>query len=239
VVKVMEYLSREEIVKEFSERTLFLPAHKGVVDKGGLTSSDDKNVKRRRMDAFVKAAGQTCRADALPSWKWANAYYGALVTRLSQVMAGEMKIDDAWARIDQDIADKVAAGEVARMGPALGPHRRWGRSLRRSAGSPHHRCAAEALAAAHRLGGMAAFFLAPNMLIFGVFVLAPFVINFFYSTTGGNAFFPRRRTYVGAEQYSRSARLRQLSRTLDLPRRPVLERGAQHVLVCDFAGHRC
>ncbi|MGE0279019.1 MAG: ABC transporter substrate-binding protein [Rhizobiaceae bacterium] len=109
VVKVMEYLSREEIVKEFSERTLFLPAHKAVVDKGGLKwVSEDKNVAPA-MDAFVKAAAQTLpAADALPSWKWASAYYGALVTRLSQVMAGEMKIDDAWGKIDQDVADKVA-----------------------------------------------------------------------------------------------------------------------------------
>lgn len=109
VVKVLEYLSREEIVKEFSERTLFLPAHKGVVDKGGLTwVSEDKNVAPA-MDVFVKAAGQTLpAADALPSWKWASAYYGALVTRLSQVMAGEMKIDDAWGKVDQDVADKVA-----------------------------------------------------------------------------------------------------------------------------------
>jgi alpha-1,4-digalacturonate transport system permease protein len=53
------------------------------------------------------------------------------------------------------------------------------------------------------IGGMAAFFLAPNMLIFGVFVLAPFVINFFYSTTSGTAFFLADRNYVGTEQYSR------------------------------------
>ncbi len=50
---------------------------------------------------------------------------------------------------------------------------------------------------------MAAFFLAPNMLIFGVFVLAPFIINFFYSTTSGTAFFLADRTYVGEEQYGR------------------------------------
>jgi alpha-1,4-digalacturonate transport system substrate-binding protein len=59
---VLEYLSREEIVKEFSERTLFLPAHKGVIDKGGLKwVSEDKNVAPA-MDAFVKAAGQTLPA---------------------------------------------------------------------------------------------------------------------------------------------------------------------------------
>ncbi|MER9900590.1 ABC transporter substrate-binding protein [Mesorhizobium sp. M0130] len=109
VAKVMDYLAREDVVKEFSERTLFLPAHKGVVDKGGLKwVSADKNVGPA-LDKFVKAAGETLpAADALPPWKWANAYFAALVTRVSQVMAGELSLDDAWGRIDQDIADKVA-----------------------------------------------------------------------------------------------------------------------------------
>jgi alpha-1,4-digalacturonate transport system permease protein len=53
------------------------------------------------------------------------------------------------------------------------------------------------------LGGMAAFFLAPNMLIFGVFVLFPLAINFVYSLTGGNAFFLPNRVFVGTEQYER------------------------------------
>lgn len=53
------------------------------------------------------------------------------------------------------------------------------------------------------LGGMAVFFLFPNMLIFGIFVLLPFFINFAYSTTGGTALFLSDRTFVGADQYSR------------------------------------
>src|SRR6218665_1552546 len=53
------------------------------------------------------------------------------------------------------------------------------------------------------IGGMAAFFLAPNMLIFGIFVLLPLVINFVYSMTGGTAFFLSERNFVGAEQYQR------------------------------------
>jgi len=52
-------------------------------------------------------------------------------------------------------------------------------------------------------GGMAAFFLAPNMAIFGIFILVPLVINFFYSATSGTAFFLADRTYVGTEQYQR------------------------------------
>jgi len=109
VAKVMEYLASPEIVKEFSERTLFLPAHKGVIAEGGMKwATDDKNVGPA-LDAFVKSSAETLpAADALPAWKWASAYYGALVTRISQVMAGELTLDEAWTRIDQDIADKVA-----------------------------------------------------------------------------------------------------------------------------------
>jgi alpha-1,4-digalacturonate transport system permease protein len=53
------------------------------------------------------------------------------------------------------------------------------------------------------LGGMAVFFLLPNMLIFGIFVLLPLVINFVYSTTGGTAIFLADRPFVGGEQYLR------------------------------------
>lgn len=51
--------------------------------------------------------------------------------------------------------------------------------------------------------GMAAVFLAPNMLIFGVFVLVPLVINIAYSMTGGAALFLPDRSFVGAAQYER------------------------------------
>jgi alpha-1,4-digalacturonate transport system permease protein len=49
--------------------------------------------------------------------------------------------------------------------------------------------------------GMAAFFLLPNMAIFTIFVLVPFVINFAYSMTGGTQIFLDQRIFVGAEQY--------------------------------------
>lgn len=51
--------------------------------------------------------------------------------------------------------------------------------------------------------GMAAFFLAPNMLIFGVFVLLPLAFNIVYSMTSGGALFLRDREFVGAAQYAR------------------------------------
>jgi alpha-1,4-digalacturonate transport system substrate-binding protein len=113
VAKVMEYLGSEEIVKEFSERTLFLPAHKGVVAAGNLAfQSNDPNVPPA-LSRFVEASSETLpNADALPAWIWGNAYYGAMVSRISQVMAGELTMDQARGLIDQDIASQVqSAGQ--------------------------------------------------------------------------------------------------------------------------------
>jgi alpha-1,4-digalacturonate transport system permease protein len=52
-------------------------------------------------------------------------------------------------------------------------------------------------------GGMAAFFLLPNMAVFGIFVLFPLLVNIVYSTTGGTALFLSDRTFVGGDQYAR------------------------------------
>ena len=108
VAKVMDYLASEPVVKEFTERTLFLPAHKGVQAGKIDFKTTDPNVKAS-LDAFVKATGQVSPgAAALPAWRWGNVVYGALVTRISQVMAGEMKLDDAYARVDEDVKAQVA-----------------------------------------------------------------------------------------------------------------------------------
>lgn len=109
VGKVMDYLASEDVVREFTERTLFLPAHKAVVAKGGLNfQSDDPNVKAA-LDKFVAASAEVApNAAALPAWKWASAYYGALATRTSQAMAGELSLEEAFARMDSDIAESVA-----------------------------------------------------------------------------------------------------------------------------------
>lgn len=52
-------------------------------------------------------------------------------------------------------------------------------------------------------GGMIAFFLAPNLVVFGVFVLIPLVINLVYSVTGGTELFLPDRSYVGGAHFDR------------------------------------
>lgn len=108
VATVMDWFAREDVVKEFSERTLFLPGHKGVVDKGGLDFKTDNAQAKAALTKFVEATKTTSEtALKLPGWRWSDTVYAAVVTRIGQTLAGELKLDDAFTRIDADIAQKV------------------------------------------------------------------------------------------------------------------------------------
>lgn len=45
-------------------------------------------------------------------------------------------------------------------------------------------------------------FLLPNLLIFGVFILFPMALNFYYAFTGGTALFPQERPFVGTQNFA-------------------------------------
>ncbi len=107
VARVMEYLASTPVAKEFAERTLFLPANKEVI-AGGLDFQTDSQTVKNVLNTFVKASSTTApEALKMPAWKWAGSYYGALVSRVSQAIAGEMTLDEAYNRINSDMADKV------------------------------------------------------------------------------------------------------------------------------------
>jgi alpha-1,4-digalacturonate transport system permease protein len=60
--------------------------------------------------------------------------------------------------------------------------------------------ALQSLIGVQRMGYL---FVLPNMLIFGIFVLFPMLLNFYYSGTSGTRLFPEDRPWVGAENYER------------------------------------
>jgi alpha-1,4-digalacturonate transport system permease protein len=51
------------------------------------------------------------------------------------------------------------------------------------------------------LRGMAYVFVLPNLLIFGIFILFPMLLNFVYAFTGGTDFFPDQRPWVGTANF--------------------------------------
>jgi alpha-1,4-digalacturonate transport system permease protein len=52
------------------------------------------------------------------------------------------------------------------------------------------------------MNNMAYLFVLPNLLIFGVFVLFPMLLNFYYAFTGGTNFFPADRPFVGMQNFA-------------------------------------
>ena len=48
---------------------------------------------------------------------------------------------------------------------------------------------------------MAYFFVLPNLLIFGIFILLPMLLNFYYAFTGGIRLFPQDRPFVGIQNF--------------------------------------
>ncbi|MBZ0279228.1 MAG: sugar ABC transporter permease [Anaerolineae bacterium] len=46
---------------------------------------------------------------------------------------------------------------------------------------------------------MAYFFVLPNLIIFGIFILLPMLLNFYYAFTGSTNLFPQDRPWVGTE----------------------------------------
>jgi alpha-1,4-digalacturonate transport system permease protein len=49
--------------------------------------------------------------------------------------------------------------------------------------------------------GMPYVFVLPNLLIFGIFILFPMLLNFVYAFTGGTDFFPDQRPWVGTANF--------------------------------------
>jgi alpha-1,4-digalacturonate transport system permease protein len=49
--------------------------------------------------------------------------------------------------------------------------------------------------------GMPYVFVLPNLLIFGIFILFPMLLNFVYAFTGGTEFFPDQRPWVGTANF--------------------------------------
>ena len=108
VARLMEWLASEPVMKEFAERTLFIPGHKALAEQGLDFQTDNESAKRA-LDVFVKETAKFAPlAKRMPSYQWADAIYAATITRMGQVVAGEMTLEDAYQRIPEDIEQKMA-----------------------------------------------------------------------------------------------------------------------------------
>jgi alpha-1,4-digalacturonate transport system substrate-binding protein len=108
VARVMEYLSSEDVLSEFSARTLFIPAHLGLSEKGVPFETDLAQAKTS-LDVFVAEVGRLSPiAIDLQAYPYNRIIFDATRDRITQVLVGEMTLDEAITKAQEDIDSALA-----------------------------------------------------------------------------------------------------------------------------------
>lgn len=108
VAMVMEYLLQPEIYGEYSSRALLIPAHEAVVAMGVEFDTEDSAVAAALTGFANEVPKFQDQAVALNPHPLAFAYYDASNTRLAQYFAGELTLDEAMERLQEQL-DEAAA----------------------------------------------------------------------------------------------------------------------------------
>ncbi len=108
VARVMEYLIQEDVVAEFSARTLFIPGHLAVAGKGVEYEVDLPAAKSALNGYLAEVPKLKEEAFQILYNPVARVYYGESVNRLTQWMIGELSLDEALARTQQAIDEAIA-----------------------------------------------------------------------------------------------------------------------------------
>ncbi len=99
VALVMDYLASEPVLEEFYARTLFLPGHLGLIERGIEYPSNAE-----ALNAFAaQIPNLSEEAYALQYHPKGPDLNAAIRDRLSQVIVGEMTLDEAIERIQADM----------------------------------------------------------------------------------------------------------------------------------------
>ena len=108
VTRVMEYMASEEAYRAWSEATLLIPQHSGLVESGLNFQSDLLQVQTSLSVFATDADG----VSSLAYTYWTHQYGGVMMNasrdRITQAIVGELSIDEALGRIQSDIDTAIA-----------------------------------------------------------------------------------------------------------------------------------
>jgi alpha-1,4-digalacturonate transport system substrate-binding protein len=111
VARVMEYLTTEENLSEFYARTLFIPGHLGLAESG-VDFEVDLPQAVKSLNVFASEVGKLEQlAYDLQAYQYNSILFNATRDRLTQVFAGELTLDEAIQRMQEDIDSGIAAAQ--------------------------------------------------------------------------------------------------------------------------------
>ncbi|MEM8587426.1 MAG: ABC transporter substrate-binding protein [Pseudomonadota bacterium] len=108
---LMDYLSSEDVLSEFYGRTLFIPGHLGLAGGGVDFDTDDPRASHA-LEVFAGALpGISPIAFELQGYPNNRVMFNALISRLGEAIVGELTLDEAYDRMEQDIEQQLAEQE--------------------------------------------------------------------------------------------------------------------------------
>lgn len=109
VARVMDYLVQHDVQADFAARTLFIPGHLGLAEEGVEYETDSESATQS-LNMFLSQlptiADQAYQLNFHPQ---NSAIFNAIRDRLGQVLTGELTLDDAIVRMQEDVDTALAA----------------------------------------------------------------------------------------------------------------------------------
>jgi alpha-1,4-digalacturonate transport system substrate-binding protein len=104
VAQVMAYLTSEPVLREYYERTLQIPAHKGLAEKGLDYGSDISPAAAAALQGFTDNFQKILpQAHALQGYAKAFVIFNATVNYVSQAITGDLSEAEAYQKIEEEI----------------------------------------------------------------------------------------------------------------------------------------
>lgn len=111
VARVMEYLASEDVLREFSARTLFIPGHLGLSEQG-VEFETDVQQAADALAVFTAEVGKLSEiAFDLQAYPYNRVIFDATRDRLTQAIVGELTLEEAIQRIQEDVDTRLAEAE--------------------------------------------------------------------------------------------------------------------------------
>lgn len=108
VAKVMEFMVSEPVLKEYYEKTVQIPAHKGIADKGLTYPADVKAPTQAALKQFTADFAKISPvAHNLQGYQRNVAIYNATVNYVAQAITGTLTLPQAYAKVQEEIDNAV------------------------------------------------------------------------------------------------------------------------------------
>lgn len=108
VATLMEFLAQEENLAEFYGKTLFIPGHLGLASGGVDFATDDERAAHALQTFSAAVPGISETAYALQGYVNNRVMFNALISRLGEAIVGEMTLEAAFDRMEQDVTQQIA-----------------------------------------------------------------------------------------------------------------------------------